>query len=99
LNPIQAHYQAVLRPEAKEAQDAARKWDFQAGKAFSCHARRWQKRGEVKGRKPLSAKYRHFVPFFAKPSSQLARNDRENHQRFTPLNGLKDGGFLPRFQS
>jgi hypothetical protein len=32
LNPIQAHYQAVLRPDAKEAQDAAPKWYFQAGK-------------------------------------------------------------------
>jgi hypothetical protein len=33
LNPIQAHYQAVLRPDAKESQDAAPKRRFQAGKA------------------------------------------------------------------
>jgi hypothetical protein len=32
LNPIQAHYQAVLRPDAKESQDAAPKRRFQAGK-------------------------------------------------------------------
>jgi hypothetical protein len=32
LNPIQAHYQAVLRPDAKEAQDAAPTLNIQAGK-------------------------------------------------------------------
>jgi hypothetical protein len=34
LNPIQAHYQAVLRPDAKEAKDPAPKWLFQAGKSI-----------------------------------------------------------------
>jgi hypothetical protein len=33
LNPIQAHYQAVLRPDDKELQDAAPKRRFQARKA------------------------------------------------------------------
>ena len=33
LNPIQAHYQAVLRPDSKEAKDAAPGWLFQAGKS------------------------------------------------------------------
>jgi hypothetical protein len=33
LNPIQAHYQAVLRPDDKESQDAAPKRRFQARKA------------------------------------------------------------------
>jgi hypothetical protein len=36
LNPIQAHYQAVLRPDSKEAKDAAPGWLFQAGKSASC---------------------------------------------------------------
>ena len=31
LNPIQAHYQAVLRPDVEEAQDATSVWHFQAG--------------------------------------------------------------------
>jgi hypothetical protein len=35
LNPIQAHYQAVLRPDAEESQDAAPKGHFQAGKAVN----------------------------------------------------------------
>jgi hypothetical protein len=37
LNPIQAHYQAVLRPDAGEAQDAVPKWHFQAGKTIQSY--------------------------------------------------------------
>jgi hypothetical protein len=39
LNPIQAHYQAVLRPDAKEAQDEAPTLNIQAGKHSDRQAR------------------------------------------------------------
>jgi alpha/beta hydrolase fold len=63
LNPIQAHYQAVLRPDAKESQDAAPKRRFQAGKApiqqetipdsGLNHCGSWWRRPPIPGRAPV----------------------------------------------
>ena len=39
LNPIQAHYQAVLRPDVEEAQDAVTTPHFQAGKTLDFRGR------------------------------------------------------------